>query len=108
MEAREFRDAHKDFERLDTVLLGASTDSVAAQKKFKEQQQLPFTLLADEKHELAEAYGVWKERNMYGRKVMGVERTTFVIAPDGRIQKIFSKVKPEGHAAEVLSALRGL
>jgi peroxiredoxin Q/BCP len=88
------------------VLLGASTDSPKAQKKFIEAQQLPFPLLADEKQEVVKSYGVLKEKNMYGRKVMGVERTTVIIGPDGRIQRIFPKVKPEGHAQQILEALR--
>ncbi|MGH9664142.1 MAG: peroxiredoxin, partial [Bryobacteraceae bacterium] len=66
---------------------------------------LPFTLLADVNHEAAGAYGVWKEKSMYGKKYMGIERSTFVIGPDGRIRRIFRKVKPEGHAGEVLAAL---
>ncbi len=86
-------------------MLGVSPDTPAAQAKFKEKYKLPFTLLADEDKSAAQAYGVWKEKNMYGKKVMGVERTTFVISPDGKIEKIYPKVKPQGHAAEVLAAL---
>src|SRR5579864_8074378 len=88
------------------VLLGASPDTPAAEKKFKEKYELPFTLLADADKKVAEAFGVVKEKNMYGKKVMGVARTTFIIGPDGRIQHIFEKVKPDGHAEEVLEYLK--
>ena len=87
-------------------MLGVSADSVAKQKKFKEKYDLPYTLLADEDHSLCEAFGVWKEKSMYGKKYMGIERTTFVINGKGKIVKIFPKVKPEGHAEEVLAALK--
>ena len=79
--------------------------SPSAQAKFKEKYDLPFTLLADEDKAAAEAYGVWKEKNMYGKKVMGIERTTFVIGADGKIEKIYDKVKAQGHAAAVLEDL---
>ena len=75
------------------------------QALFKKKYDLPFTLLCDPEHKMAEAYGVWQEKNMYGKKVMGISRTTFIIDAAGRIKKIFSKVKPEGHAEEVLAAL---
>jgi thioredoxin-dependent peroxiredoxin len=75
------------------------------QAKFKEKYDLPFTLLADEQKSAANAYGLWKEKNMYGKKVMGIERSTFVIGPDGKIQKIYSKVKAHGHSAKVLEEL---
>ena len=86
-------------------MLGISPDTPAAQTRFKEKHNLPFTLLCDVDRKVAETYGVLKEKNMYGKKVMGIARTTFVIGADGKIAKIFSSVKPEGHAAEVLSAL---
>lgn len=105
VEACEFRDTFKKFEKKGVVLLGISKDSPKAQTNFKEKQGLPFTLLCDEDKKVAGAYGVWKEKNMYGKKVMGIERTTFVIDERGKIQKIFSKVKPAGHADEVLAAL---
>ena len=88
------------------MLLGISPDTSKAQKKFQEQENLPFTLLADADKKVAEAFGVMKEKNMYGKKVWGVARTTFVIGPDGKIQHIFEKVKPEGHAKEVLAYLK--
>lgn len=85
-------------------MLGISPDTTKAQSKFKEKYELNFTLLADDNKEAAEKYGVMKEKNMYGKKVMGVARTTFVIE-NGKITKIFNNVKPEGHAEEVLAAL---
>jgi thioredoxin-dependent peroxiredoxin len=104
-EACEFRDDIQEFAGKDAAIVGVSPDKPAAQAKFKQKYDLPFTLLADEQKTAAEAYGVWKEKNMYGRKTMGIERTTFVIGPDGRIEKIYSKVKAKGHAAAVLAAL---
>ena len=85
-------------------MLGISPDTPAAQARFKAKYELPFTLLCDVDKKVADAYGVFKEKNMYGKKVMGIARTTFLIGKDGRIEKIFSNVKPAGHAAEVLSA----
>ncbi len=87
-------------------MLGISKDSPNAQKKFKDKYSLPYTLLADEDKKLCEAFGVLKEKNMYGRKTMGIERTSFLIDAQGRIAKIFPKVKAEGHAEEVLAALK--
>jgi thioredoxin-dependent peroxiredoxin len=86
-------------------VLGISPDSTKAQTSFKEKEHLPFMLLCDVDKKVAQAYGVWKEKNMYGRKVMGIERTTFVIDEQGKIKKIFAKVKAAGHAAQVLAAL---
>lgn len=103
-----FRDAFPRFEGLDAVILGDSPDSVAKQAKFKKKYELPFTLLADEDHAIAEAYGVWVEKSFMGKHYMGVERTTFVIAPDGRVARVFEKVKPPGHADEVSNALTAL
>ena len=88
------------------MVLGVSPDTVQAQKKFAEKFDLPFTLVADADKTICNAYGVIQEKNMYGKKVMGVARTTFIIAPDGKIKHIFEKVKPEGHAEEVLSWLK--
>ncbi|MBS1854311.1 MAG: thioredoxin-dependent thiol peroxidase [Acidobacteria bacterium] len=104
-EACEFRDSTAALKKKGAVVLGISPDKPAAQAKFKQKYDLPFTLLADEDKSAAQAYGVWKEKNMYGRKVMGIERTTFVIGPDGKIEKIYAKVKAKGHAAAVLEAL---
>ena len=87
-------------------MVGISPDKPAAQAKFKEKYDLPFTLLWPTRIKTAaQAYGVWKEKNMYGKKVMGIERTTFVIGPDGKIEKIYGKVKAEGHAGAVLEEL---
>ena len=104
-EACEFRDDIKKFAKKGATVVGVSPDKPAAQSKFKGKYELPFTLLADEDKSVANAYGVWKEKNMYGRKVMGIERTTFVIGADGKIEKIYSKVKAKGHAGAVLEAL---
>jgi peroxiredoxin Q/BCP len=105
VEACEFRDAFPRFEAIDTMVFGISPDDVKSHQKFKQKFDLNFPLLADTEHEIAEKYGVWKEKNMYGRKYMGVERTTFVIDKQGRISHIFRKVKPEGHADEVGEAV---
>jgi len=86
-------------------VLGISPDTPAAQARFKTKYSLPFTLLYDVDKKVAQAYGVFKEKNMYGKKVMGIARTTFLIDENGKIEKIFSNVKPEGHAAQVLSVL---
>ena len=104
-EACEFRDAGPTFGKKDTVILGISPDDSKAQAKFKTKFGLPYTLLCDTDHAVAEADGVWKEKSMYGKKYMGIERTTFVIGADGKIAKIFEKVKPEGHAEQVLASL---
>ena len=105
VEACEFRDEGKALAKKGTVVVGVSPDKPAAQAKFKEKYDLPFALLADEDKAAAEAYGVWREKNMYGRKVMGIVRTTFVIGPDGKIEKIYNNVKAKGHAAQVLADL---
>ena len=90
------------------MIVGVSPDQSAAQSKFKAKFDLPFTLLADTEHHAAENYGVWKEKSMYGKSYMGIERSTFLIGKDRRIKKIFRKVKPEGHAEEVYEALNTL
>jgi len=105
MEACEFRDEVKAFAKKGTAVVGISPDKPAAQARFKEKYDLPFTLLADEDKAAAEAYGVWREKNMYGKKVMGIVRSTFVIGPDGKIEKIYGNVKAKGHAAQVLAGL---
>ena len=105
LEAQEFRDAYPRFEAIDTIVLGISPDGVASHRKFKQKFGLPYPLLADEEHRAAEAYQVWKEKSMYGRKFMGIERSTFVVGRDGRITHVFRKVKPEGHADEVGEAV---
>jgi thioredoxin-dependent peroxiredoxin len=107
-EACEFRDASKQFAKANAEIVGISPDKSEAQQKFAAKYSLPFTFVPDPDHSIAEAYGVWKEKSMYGRKYMGIERSTFVIGADGKVEKIFAKVKPEGHAAQVLEALAGL
>jgi len=104
-EACEFRDEIKAFGKKGVAVVGVSPDKPAAQAKFKQKYELPFTLLADQEKAAAEAYGVWREKNMYGKKVMGIVRSTFVIGPDGRIEKIYGNVKAKGHAAQVLEAI---
>ncbi len=104
-ESCEFRDHSKKFTTVDTVIVGVSPDKSAAQSKFKDKFSLPFVLLADVDHKVAEAYGTWVEKSMYGRKYMGIDRTTFLIDKAGKIKKIFHKVKPDGHAEQVYEAL---
>jgi peroxiredoxin Q/BCP len=104
-ESCEFRDASKQFGKRNAEIVGISPDKTEAQAKFAAKYSLPYTFVPDPEHSIAEAYGVWKEKSMYGRKYMGIERTTFVVDPQGKIAKIFAKVKPEGHAAEVLESL---
>ena len=106
IEACEFRDSHKKTEKVGAFVLGISPDTPSAQKKFEEKFDLPFTLLGDADKKVCNLYGVIQEKNMYGKKVMGVVRTTFIIGPDGKIKHIFHKVKAEGHAGEVLTYLK--
>jgi len=104
-EACEFRDMYEKIQENNAVVIGISPDSPESHEKFIAQHGLPYSLVADEDHSIAEAYGVWKEKSMYGKKFMGIERSTFVIGPDGDIRKIFRRVKPAGHADEVLAAI---
>jgi peroxiredoxin Q/BCP len=99
------RDAWGEFEARHAVVLGVSPDSPAKHLKFREKYGLPFTLLADEEHEVAELYGTWVEKSMYGKTYMGVERSTFVIDAEGNVARVLRKVKPDTHADEVLEAL---
>ena len=105
VEACSFRDGVKKIEGLDAVVLGVSPDPVSSHQKFIEKFKLPFLLLADEDKKVCASYGVWVQKSMYGKEYMGVARTTFIIGKDGRIEKVFEKVKPEGHTAEVLEFL---
>ncbi len=107
-EACEFRDHWHEVRRAGAMVLGVSPDGVASHQRFKAKYALPFPLLADPDHAVAERYGVWGEKRMYGRAYHGVLRTTFLIDGEGRIAKVFEKVKPAGHAAEVLAALKEL
>ncbi len=104
-EACGFRDENAHFTKKGVVILGISPDDPKSHKKFVDKYELPFTLLADTEKTVCQAYDVWKEKNMYGRKSMGVERTTFVIGPDGKIVKVFPKVKVDGHIAKVLESI---
>lgn len=104
-EACAFRDAWAEFGKLNAVVLGISIDTVKSHDKFAKKYKLPFTILSDEKKEAVEAYGVWDEKSMYGRTYMGTLRTSFLIDPQGKIVKIYEKVKPEIHAEEVLMDL---
>ena len=101
------RDQWQDFRGVDAVVLGVSPDDEASHRRFKEKYGLPFTLLADTGHEVAEEYGVWGEKSYAGKTYMGVERSTFVIGADGNVAKVFHKVKPDEHARQVLEALAG-
>ncbi len=105
-EALEFKDTAEQFAKQATVILGISKDSVKSHQKFKAQNQLPFTLLSDPDAKVLKEYGVWKEKSLYGRKFMGTERTTFLIDERGIIKKIYSKVKPKGHAQTCLLDLK--
>lgn len=105
VEACEFRDAHESIVERGAVVWGISPQGQASKRAFREKFGLPFTLLADEEHGAADAYGAWVEKQNYGKTYWGVGRSTFLVDPEGRIARSWSKVKPEGHAAEVLAAL---
>ncbi len=104
-EACEFRDAKPDFDARGARVIGISPDPVAKLVRFRDKHDLSFTLLSDGDHAVAESYGVWVEKKMYGNTYMGVERSTFVIGPDGLVEEALYKVRPKGHAASVLGAL---
>ncbi len=105
VEACSFRDEHTRLQKKGAVVLGVSTDPLASHDKFVAKYKLPFPLVVDQDRKIVEAYGVWGEKSFMGRKFKGTHRVTFLIGPDGCIRKIWPKVKPEGHAAEVLAAL---
>ncbi len=105
-EACSFRDAFEEYRSAGVEVLGISPDDAKSHTQFKNKFNLSFTLLADEGHRVADAYGVWGPKKMMGHEYEGILRTTFLIGPDGKILKVFEKVKPEGHAAEVLAALK--
>lgn len=107
MESCDFRDLFPRFVTTDAVVLGISPDGVKSHQKFKKKYKLPFTLLVDENHALAERLGIWVEKLFYGRKYMGVRRTTYIIGPDGNVRHVFEKVDPDGHALEVMAYLAG-
>lgn len=102
-EACGFRDSLEEFSDRDTVVLGVSPDSRESHARFRDKHGLNFTLLADPAQAASRAYGVWGMKKMYGREYEGVHRTTFVIGPDGRVERVYRKVRPDGHAAEVLA-----
>ena len=104
-EACEFRDAHTDITARDAEVWGVSVLGVSSKAAFKRKFGLPFVLLADEDHSVAERYGTWVEKNNYGRRYMGIQRATFLVDPDGRVAHVWPKVKADGHAAQVLAAL---
>jgi peroxiredoxin Q/BCP len=101
-QACEFRDMRADYDAAGVRVIGVSPDPLKSHVKFRDKHDLPFTLLSDPEHVAAEAYGVWVEKSMYGRTYMGIERSTFVIGPDGVLKEALYKVKPKGHAASVL------
>ena len=108
VQACGFRDSFKAIEKLGAVILGVSPDSTKSHDKFIAKFDLPFALIPDEDKSICQAYGVWMEKSMYGKKYMGVARTTFVINKEGNIAKVFEKVKPEGHNQEVIEVLQTL
>jgi len=107
-EACAFRDGIPNFRKVDAVIIGVSRDSVAAHDKFKKKYHLPFTLASDEGGKVTERYGVWVQKSMYGRKYMGIERSTFLIDEKGVIRGLWRKVKMPGHAEEVLAAAKAI
>lgn len=107
-EACAFRDLSAELKKLGAVVLGVSPDDVASHAKFRDKYSLNFPLLADAEHALAEKYGAWREKNMYGKKSMGVQRSTYLIGADGKIAKVWKKVSVDGHDQQVLEALQAL
>ena len=107
-EACNFRDARAEYEKAGARVIGVSPDNPASHKKFAAKYELPFTLVADTERTVCQAYGVWKEKNLYGKKSMGVERTTFLIDRDGIVRKVFPKVKVDGHSDAVLEAIHSM
>ena len=104
-EACDLRDSWDQISDAGAVVLGVSGDSIASHDQFRKKYSLPFTLLSDPDHRLSQAYGVWTEKTNYGKTYMGIERSTFVIGPDGKTKAIFRKVKVDGHASEILKAI---
>lgn len=106
-EAKDFRDLAAEFEGAGAVVVGVSKDTVASHQKFKTKYSLPFMLLSDTTGALVESYGVWQEKSMYGKKSMGIVRTTVIIGPDGKVLKVYPKVRVAGHINDVLACVRG-
>jgi peroxiredoxin Q/BCP len=107
-EACAFRDQHKALTKLGAKLLGVSADDVASHVKFRDKFKLNFPLLADVDHKVAEKYGAWREKNMYGKKSMGIQRSTFLIEADGKVAKVWKRVQVDGHDEQVLAAIKEL
>jgi peroxiredoxin Q/BCP len=107
-EACAFRDQQAQLKKLGAVVLGVSADSSESHGKFRDKYRLNFPLLADVDHQVAEKYGAWREKNMYGKKSMGIQRSTFLIGPDGKVVKVWKQVKVDGHDEQVLAAVREL
>jgi peroxiredoxin Q/BCP len=107
-EACAFRDRSAELKKLGAVVLGVSPDTPASHTKFRDKYSLNFTLLADESHEVAEKFGAWREKNMYGKKSMGIQRSTYLIDAQGKVARVWKKVSVDGHDAEVLEALQEL
>ena len=108
LEGSDFRDLAAAFRRARTRIIGVSTDTLDSHRKFRDKLKFPFELGSDEDHAVASLFGVWKQKNMYGRKMMGIERSTFLIDTEGRIRREWRKVRVKGHAAEVLAAVKEL
>ena len=108
LEGQDFRDNHAKFKRNKTLVIGVSRDSISSHEKFKAKQAFPFELLSDPDETLCKLFDVIKEKNIYGRKVMGIERSTFLLGPDGKLRREWRKVKVAGHVDEVLEAVREL
>ncbi|WP_341807844.1 thioredoxin-dependent thiol peroxidase [Wolbachia endosymbiont (group E) of Neria commutata] len=106
MEAKDFRDKIDDFSSLNTVIIGVSKDSIKCHSNFKAKYSLPFYLVSDENAEILKKYGVWVEKSMFGKKYMGIERTTFLIDKQGKVAKVWKNVKVSGHVDEVLEAVK--
>ncbi|MFN9627851.1 MAG: thioredoxin-dependent thiol peroxidase [Planctomycetota bacterium] len=107
-EACAFRDRSAELKKIGAVVLGVSPDTPASHTKYRDQYSLHFTLLADESHEVAEKFGAWREKNMYGKKSMGIQRSTYLIDAQGKVARVWKKVSVDGHDAEVLEALQEL
>jgi peroxiredoxin Q/BCP len=107
-EACNFRDRQSELQKLGAKVLGVSPDDVASHVKFRDKFSLNFPLLADPDHKIAEKYGAWREKNMYGKKSMGVQRSTYLIGPDGKVVKVWKKVSVDGHDEQVIEALKAL
>lgn len=106
-EACDFRDSLARLKKHDAVVLGISRDAVEKHQKFKKKHELPFPLLSDVDGSMCEAYGVWQEKTLYGRKFMGIVRTTVVVGPDGKVKKVYPKVKVRGHVDQIIDDLKG-